>query len=246
MIRKIVYARPKLESPVMIAGWPGMGLLAKIVADFMVWSLNAKLVAEILVPEPRIAVKKGIGEIEWNRHQVFATDAREGGLLVVTGPNQPTVPSEMYELASAVVELAKEFGVNMIITSAATMGVEGIPPRVSAIVSSPELGAVADMYGVTLVDDARITGLNGVLIGMAKQEGIPAICLLSEIYYADVPQPLSAKAVLSVLSKIIGVTLDLSPLDKQAKEIEEILQTVKERVREAMERRKGEGLSYIS
>lgn len=246
MLRKVIYEKPKLQSPVMVAGWPGMGLLAKIVADYMVWSLNARLVAEILVPEPRITVKGGVGEMEWGRHQVYVSDAREGGLVIVTGPNQPIVPSEAYELAVAVVEIAKELGVNMIFTSAATMGVEGRPPRVSAIVSSPELGAILDIHGIKLVDDARITGLNGILLGVAKQEGVPAVCLLGEIYYADVPQPLSAKAVLSVLSKIIGVTLDLAPLDKQAKEIEEILETVRERVREAMERGKGEGLTYIS
>jgi proteasome assembly chaperone (PAC2) family protein len=70
-----------------------------------------------------------------------------------------------------------------------------------------------------------ITGLNGLLLGVAKKRDLEAICLMGEIPYylqgAPWPYPKGSKSVLEVLTKILNVKLDLSQLDELAKTVEE-------------------------
>ena len=65
-----------------------------------------------------------------------------------------------------------------------------------------------------------MNGLNGILIGVAKNRGIDGVCLMGEIKYANVPQHLSSKAVLDKLSDILELDVDTSQLVKRAKKID--------------------------
>ncbi len=73
--------------------------------------------------------------------------------------------------------------------------------------------------------EGSITGLNGLLLGVAKKRGLEAICLMGEIPYyiqgSPWPYPKASKSVLEVLTKNIGIEIDLSQLDELAKIIEE-------------------------
>jgi proteasome assembly chaperone (PAC2) family protein len=69
-----------------------------------------------------------------------------------------------------------------------------------------------------------ITGLNGLLLGVAKKRGLEAVCLMGEIPYylqaAPWPCPKGSKSVLEVLTKILGIKIDLSKLDELAEKVE--------------------------
>ena len=54
------------------------------------------------------------------------------------------------------------------------------------------------------------------------------ICLLCEIRYLDIPQPRSAKTVLNTLTKILGIEIDLSELERQAEEMEQKIEKIRE------------------
>jgi hypothetical protein len=95
-----------------------------------------------------------------------------------------------------------------------------------------KLGLVDEMkrYGVKFKEDepgGGIIGASGLILGMGMLEGIEAVCLMGETsgYLVD---PKSAQAVLKVLSRILGIDVDMSALEKRAKEMEKIVTKLRE------------------
>ncbi len=70
-----------------------------------------------------------------------------------------------------------------------------------------------------------ITGLNGLLLGVAKKRGLEAICLMGEIPYylqtAPWPYPKASKAVLEVLTRILDVEINLRSLEVLTQKVEQ-------------------------
>ena len=91
-----------------------------------------------------------------------------------------------------------------------------------------------------------ITGLNGLLLGIAKNRGLEGICLMGEIpdylSRAPFPYPRASKSVLEVITSILGIRIDLSALDNMAAQIENFIESIYEKfpqeIRERIEQRK--------
>ena len=66
----------------------------------------------------------------------------------------------------------------------------------------------------------QIAGLNGLLLGVARERGLEGICLLGEVpsYTTRIPNPKASLAVLKVLLKVLEVDIDLAELAKIAEE----------------------------
>ncbi len=92
----------------------------------------------------------------------------------------------------------------------------------------------------------NITGLNGLLLGVAKKRGVEAICLMGEIpvYLQGLPlsYPKASKSVLEVLSHSLGVEANLDSLDeldqKVQQRIEEFYQQIPLEIRGQLDRLK--------
>ena len=178
--------KPSLRNPTLIAAWPGMGMLARISADYLIHHLNAKKFAEIRSPSNDIYFKEGVGELSQYRHCFYYCDVKESDLIVCSGEMQPQSLDELMNLANKVLDVAEELGVKRVYTFAAVPNPHDLKPRVFGVVNKPELRDFLKDKGVQLVTgDGRITGLNGLLIGIAQQRQIEGICLLCEIRYND-------------------------------------------------------------
>lgn len=222
--------KPSLTNPTLIASWPGMGMLARMTADYLIQQLDAKQFAEIRSPSNDIYFKDGLGELTHYRHHFHFWRGEQRDLIICSGEIQPQSLSAVQQLANQVLDVAVEFGVRRVYTIAAVPNPRDVKPRVFGVVNKPELGDFLKEKGVMLVSgDGRITGLNGLLIGIARQREIEGICLLCEIRYLDVPQPRSVQAVLGTLTKILGITIDLSELERKAEEMEQKIERIRER-----------------
>ena len=221
--------KPSLRNPTLIAGWPGMGMLARMSADYLIQQLDAKQFAEIRSPSNDIYFKDGMGKLSQYRHRFYYCNGKQSDLIVCSGEIQPQSLSDLQELANQVLDVAEEFGAKRVYTFAAVPNPHDVKPRVFGVVNKPELRDFLKENGVQLVSgDGRITGLNGLLIGIAQQREIEGICLLCEIRYLDIPQPRSAQAVLNTLTKILGIEIDMSELERQAEEMEQKIEKIRE------------------
>ncbi len=104
--------------------------------------------------------------------------------------------------------------------------------------NTPALLSEVRGYGNTIlmseVDDADgeglISGLNGVLLGVARNRQIDAVCLMGEVPYylqgAPWPYPKASISVLEVLGRILDVRLDLHDLREMARKLEANIEQV--------------------
>ena len=212
-------SRPELNHPDMIAAWPGMGYIAKISADYLRRRLNAKIFAEVTYYHNMLVYNNGLGSLSPIRHRFYAAPGKN--LVICVGDAQPSIPEESIKLAKDVVELAVDLGVRRMWTMAAYPTEYTEEPQVFGVYTSEEMKASLESHGIKIVkEEGVVNGLNGVIIGVAKDRGIPGACLMGDIKYANVPQHLSSRAVLIKLASILGIELDTTLLEKRARRLD--------------------------
>lgn len=119
-------ARPKLNSPVMLAAWPGIGNVALIVATYLLRKLNFKELGEVdaayFFDPIGVVVKDSVVEApQFPQSQFYYWKNSGGGsdVILFLGEDQPATKG--YELANCVLDLALRFGVERIYTCAAAL-----------------------------------------------------------------------------------------------------------------------------
>ena len=221
-----LYTEPELNDPLMIAAWPGMGGVAIVAAKYLTERLDAQEFGSIGPDEffdlGGVLVENGVvGEIGVPECKFYYCRSGEGkDLIIFMAEAQPHTKG--YGLANLVVDVAHRFRVKQLFTFAAapTHIYHTNHPKVLAAATSPTLVHDLEKYDVTLLKEGSISGLNGLLLGVAKNRDIDGVCLLAEIpiYTTQVANPRSSKAVLQVLSEITGLNVDLDEIDGWAKE----------------------------
>ena len=93
-----------------------------------------------------------------------------------------------------------------------------------------------------------------MVIGIAKKKNLDAICLLAETHGYQAPtgeyviDPRAAKAAINVLTKMLNIKVDMEPMEKQAKEMDEAfakMAEIERKVREEMTQ-SGKRPSYVT
>ena len=102
------------------------------------------------------------------------------------------------------------------------------PPRVWGVATSHLVAGNLRQYNLMRASNLQIAGLNGLLLGVAKERDIEGICLLGEVplYATRVPNPMAALAVMKVLSSMLEIDIDLAELAKMAVEAGERMKQV--------------------
>jgi len=247
-----LYKQPKLKTPDLLVGWPGIGNIGIITVDTLRSRLQAEEMGEI---EPwdffyptKVRIKDGVlDDMEFPRNKFYYKRLKDKDLMFFVGEEQPSGRGRMYaeggkayEMANLVLDVAEEFGCRRVYTSGAAVALTHhmVPPRVWAVATTKELVNEARNYVNTILmsevegrgNEGNITGLNGLLIGVAKKRGLEGICLMGEIpdYLSRVPfpYPKASKSVLEVLEIILGVSLDFGTLDNMAAQMESVIENV--------------------
>jgi proteasome assembly chaperone (PAC2) family protein len=93
-------------------------------------------------------------------------------------------------------------------------------PKVWGVATDTSLVAFLKKYDVVLRGRLQIAGLNGLLLGVARERSMEGICLLGEVpsYTTRIPNPKAALAVLKVLLQVLEIDIELSELAKIAEE----------------------------
>ncbi len=263
-----LYKEPKLKKPVMFVGWPGIGNIGIIAVDSLRKQIQAEELGEI---EPwdffyptKVVIKASLLEdLEFPNNKFYYKRVGSKDLMFFVGEEQPSGRGRVYaegekayEMANLVLDVAERFGCQRIYTSGAAVAIthHTLKPRVWAVATSQDLVTEAKNYMNTISmseiegrgNQGNITGLNGLLIGVAKKRGLEGICLMGEIpdYLSRVPfpYPRASQSVLEVLAEILGVSIDLSVLDDMTTQMEGVIENVYNQfppeIRERIEQRK--------
>jgi proteasome assembly chaperone (PAC2) family protein len=82
---------------------------------------------------------------------------------------------------------------------------------------------------ISTMDGGSITGMNGLIIGIAKLRGIKGISLLGETsgYIVDAK---ASKSILETLLSMIHIRIDMTSLEKKSKDTEVLIQAIEQQV----------------
>ncbi|MFC2065746.1 PAC2 family protein [Chloroflexota bacterium] len=225
-----LHARPTLNSPNMLAAWPGIGNVAAIVANYLIRKLDFKELGELEAShffDPiGILVKGSVVEAPQFPQSKFYYWKNKGGgsdIILFIGEDQPA--SKGYELANSVLDLGQRFQVKRIYTCAAAMTRihHTEQPKVWGVATSQLVAEDLNKYDLVQTGNMQIAGLNGLLLGVAKERDIEGICLLGEVplYTTRIQNPVAALAVLKMLTKVLDIEIDLAELAMMAVEARE-------------------------
>jgi len=239
----------KLHKPWLVAVWPGMGNVALSAGYYMMAKLGMHLLTEFspreLFEMEHVDVKAGLihpGNLPRSRLFVWTDPQQQHDLIVFIGEAQP--PVGKYLFCHHLIDLARKLEVERVFTFAA-MATEMHPEHFSRV-----FGAATDQEGldqlksleIELLEEGRIGGLNGVLLGVAAEQGLRGTCLLGEMphIFAQLPFPKASLAVLRVFSSIAGIDLDTHELVEQARIMDHNLGQLLTQVEQAMGQRREE------
>ena len=258
---KVVYHSsdmPELHSPYLICGFPGSGYVGKLAINHLIQELNANHLADIYSSSfpPQIVIRSN-GVAELMKNTIFyskALSSSNNDLLLLTGDSQPENPDSEYLLAEQILDIAAKFNTKKVFTMAAYVtGVFVDNPRIFGTATDIDIVNTFNEKNVFPMNKGGIVaGMNGLIVGVAKLLGIQGTCLLVETsgYVVDAK---ASKSILECLISILGISVDMTNLEKKAKDTEMLIQTIQQQIaREGLEYpqssmpRKPSNTSYIS
>jgi proteasome assembly chaperone (PAC2) family protein len=267
----IIYKEPKLENPIMVASWPGIGNIGIIAVDTLRNMLEAEELGEI---EPwdffypkKVLIRNGeLKDLEFPSSKFYFKRTGEKDLLFFIGEEQPAdggrtyaEGKKAYQMANIVLDVAQRLGCQRVYTSGAAVAPihHTTRPKVWAVPNNKGLISEVKTYENTILmseiegrgGQGNITGLNGLLLGVARKRGIEAICVMGEIpVYLQgfpFPYPKASKSVLEVLTAALGIEIDMeriaSFIERSDKEIEQLYEKFPPEIKEQLDK-----LRYVS
>jgi len=216
----------ELRQPFLLAAWPGMGHVALRAFAFLQESLGAQHLAVLEEPDffqiPGAVIDKGLVQPARPPQSSFSSWRRGSGkadLLFFMGDRQPVSGKEL-PLAEAVLQFARKQGVSQVVTSAAmpTAINHYQPSRVWVTATHRTILKEVSPFCHRVLEDGQISGMNGLLLAVARKKGMRGFCLLGEIpfYTTTIENPKASLAVLQALAGVLDLQVDLSGLRELA------------------------------
>lgn len=210
-----------LKNPVVIEGFPGLGLVGTISASYLVEKLKMDLVGYITSDQfpPLAAVHNYTPQYP---ARIYAS--RKHNLIVLISEFIVPLPA-IYDLTDAIWDFAKAKKASKII-SLGGIALKNDDGKVFAITSNSKL--VADLerhHLVSLIKEGATTGVTGLLLVRGNIENYPIISFLAPAHgnYMD---PKAAAVVLEVLKSYLNLEFNTTELEKESALIEEKMKDV--------------------
>lgn len=225
---------PLLRSPSLICGFPGTGYVGKMVVDHLISELNAVHLADIFCTSfpPRVIIGSE-GIVDLTRNVLYFSKQNKNGqkdLLLVTGDAQPITPESEYYLAEHILIIAKQFQTAQVITLGAYItGTFSDNPKVYYAATHRESLQAFSGKNTVQLRDGTVTGMNGLILGIAKLFGIQGICILGETsgYVMDA---IASKSVLQILMEMTNLKVDTHNIENRAKDTEMLIRTIEQQI----------------
>ena len=263
-----LYKEPELENPVLIAGWPGIGNVGIIAVDTLRGMLGAEEFGEI---EPwdffypkKILIRNGeVKDLEFPSNKFYFKKTEKKDLIFFIGEEQPTEEGrayaegrKAYQMANLVLDVALKLGCQRAYTSGAAVAPihHTMKPKVWAVPNTESLIDELRGYENTILmsdiegrkGQGSITGLNGLLLGVARKRGLEAICIMGEIpVYLQglpLPYPKASQSVLEVLTASLGVRIEMGEIvelvERSEREVEKLYERFPLEIREQLDKLK--------
>jgi len=233
------------NKPILIEGFPGLGLVGKIAMRYLIKNLKAQKVAYLYSSHfPYFVLVNQKGKVRLLRGTFYYVKNPNGpnDIILFTGDSQSQTIEGQYEIAD--------------VQAIATIGgyrmeTKDKPKVVVAGTNQEILDKALSAGGIVSSVGSPIVGTAGLILGLARFKKIDALCLLGETR-GYLPDPLAAKSVLEVLKSLFSFDMDLSILNEDIEKADNMINRLQQieatRLLQAEETRKEEDkkTTYIS
>ncbi len=230
-------AKFDLKEPLLIEGFPGVGLVGTISASYIVEKLKMDPLGYIVSEKfPPLAAVHNYMPL----HPARIYKSKKHNLVVLF--SEFTIPmGVIHHLSSEIIEWSREHKVSRIF-SLGGISLESEKKEVFGIASTVELSKQLEANGIKRIKEGATTGVSGVLLAECASRGFPAASLLAEAK-PDFMDPLAAAMVIEKLKPMTGLDIDTTELINESKTIESKMKDIMENAKVAIEHhRRVEGL----
>ncbi len=175
-----------------------------------------------------VPVEGGLAQpFRYPKNQFFVWRNPQGGsdLLIFIGEAQP--PQGRYNFCRKLIDYAQGEGVSKIFTFAAMASAIEMSDDSRVIGVASESDTLHDLISaeIGVLQAGNISGMNGILLGVAAERKIPGGCLLGEMPapLLNVPYPKASLAVLEAFNELSDFAIDLSELELEVQRMERYL-----------------------
>lgn len=221
-----------VKTPILIEGMPGIGNVGKITMDIIIEESKAILWKSFFSHHmPNTVFVNEQNLIDLPKIHIYYKRIKNQDYIFLTGDVQPTSESSSYEFCSIITRIFMDLKGKHIITLGG-IGLAEIPetPKVYitgnnkqfleqtiSILKKKKLVVETKIYGVV----GPIMGVSGLLLGVAKKQGINAYSLLSETFAHPIYIGLKgAKSILKILDMNYSLKINFKKLDEEIMHID--------------------------
>ncbi|MHA2008800.1 MAG: PAC2 family protein [Promethearchaeota archaeon] len=235
-----------IKNPIVLMGWPGVAMVAKLAVTSIKDSIEAKefLTIQYFDFPPKAVVEKG--ELEIPTAQVYykPTDLEEGyDIFILTATYQPVTPEGVFEFSKIFCEEMHNITggkIKMYVSTCATI-TDNVNDKPLVYISGTDQDLVKsflEFEETKLYDGGTIAGANGILPAYAgKNNFAPGICLIAETLPLPMMtlDPRSSKALVSLLKDYFSINMDFNKLNEKIKEMEHVFESFRKQADQFMQ-----------
>ncbi len=214
----------KSKNPIVIEGFPGIGLVGNITCQHVIEELEMKYIGSIdsrYFP-PLAVLFNGIIYMPVRIYEAAKKD------IVVIISDIPIHPTASYDISKALVDWMQKINAVNIVSIAGIATTTGERRVFGGATNNKMLEKIKDKTEIFQV--GTISGISGSIMTECFLRNLPAVSLLGETPGPN-PDPRAAVEVINVLNKIFDLSINTEKLLSQAEQIELELSKLAEQVR---------------
>jgi len=216
-----------LNNAAVIAGFPSIGLVSTIVANYLIDAFGLQQIGALNSPYfPTLSVVH-TGE-PLSPVRIYGGTLESGAKIAVFVSEFKPKPNLINSLSNVILAWAQKKKCNLLI-SPEGMVVEGKSSGGNNIVDAYAIGSTENARktlqekNIPQFKNGIIAGVSGVLLNKGKHENFDVISILSEAH-PNFPDARAAASAINVIATVVGVDINVGPLYEEAERIEKQLQ----------------------
>jgi uncharacterized protein len=216
-----------IKGATVIAGFPSIGLVSTIAANYLIDALNLKQIGCVTSAQfPALSVVH-TGE-PLSPVRIYAGEQGYNKKIVVFVSEFKPKPNLINSISETIMKWANDKECNLLI-SPEGMVVEGKSVQGGVDVEAYAIGSTENARSMLLekkiaqFKNGIIAGVSGVLLNIGKQQNFNVISILAEAH-PNYPDAKAAAAAINVMALLMGIEINVTPLYEESERIEKQLQ----------------------
>lgn len=230
---------PSFQANVMLAGWPGMGNVGVGAIDYLRRKLDAQPFAEVdmqaYFTADAVVVEEGVARLpDAPTHIFYAVPDLE---LIIFQSEAQIGGTPGIELMQHILDLGETCGIETILTCASyIMPVSHKEQaQVLGVANNVNFRDRLQPYGVEVLQQGLVSGLNGLLLGFAAERDLNAACLMGTMpqYAATIPNPKASREIVRVLERFLNCKVEMDEIDEAVDKMEHTMEDIESQIHKA-------------